>query len=474
MAGRAFAMNDDFLQRLREAPRAEFLAELKARLDRQPRAVPPRRASFARGLLTGMLLATAGFALAAATFGVPDSLRVLVRSPVQFLARVFPGGGGSDPAKSPEHRHIVPLGPVWVPTHPASPSTTNVEIDKAAFTASSSVAAVAASSSHPTQSGTSAPATELTVFTSAATYPLARTIGAFFARSVNVEPQLDGAFAELLCRAHHAEVLEVSRRLSDEELRTCAHVRNDAIIEARIGYQVIVLARASLYGPMNLSARELFLALARRVPDPNHPDALIENPYYNWNQINPALPYDPIKVLGPEPTSLPGRLATELLLNAGCDSYPRFAALRTSDPQAYTNFCSAVRTDGIYVTNNLPSGALVDQLSVSPWIVGVFSLPEFEGSKKQLAQITLEGTAASKADLTSAAYPAARTLYVYANRNSRAAFLSRDHLVLRSYLRMAMEPASLNAKEPVGWGFVPLDAADRQATLDMAAAFELR
>jgi phosphate transport system substrate-binding protein len=454
-------MNDDFLQRLREAPRPEFLAELKAKLDRQPVVVRPRRSPFVRGLVTGLLLATAGFAIATATLGIPDSLRVLVRAPVQFLARVLPGGGEADQGKNQDHRHVVPLGPAWVPTQPVSPSA-NVATDKANFTPSARVSAVAGANGQATQSGANPPAPELTVVASAATYPLARTIGNFFGR-INVEPQLEGIPIARLCGPKPRiapEVFEVSHRLSGEASRTCGHV---AILEARLGYQAIVLARASLYGPMNLSARELFLALARRVPDPNHPDTLIENPYYTWNQINPSLPYDPIKIFGPDPTSFPGMLAADLLLDPGCNSYPKFAALRTQDPQAYTNFCSSLRTDGVYITNSFGGSAFVDQLTVSPWIVGVFSPWEFEASRKQLAQITLEGAAASTANFTSGAYPAARTLYLYANQDSLS---GRARLALASYVRMAMAPGSLNGKESLGWGFVPLEPGERQATLN--------
>jgi phosphate transport system substrate-binding protein len=459
--------DDDFLQRVREPPRPEFLAELKRKLDRQPTIVPPRRASFTRGLITGLLLATAGFAIAAATLGVPDSVRAIVRAPVQFLARVLPGGTGPGEGKSKEHRVVVPLGPAWIPTHPASPSATNVETQKADYAPSSHVSVVAGSGGQATQSGANPSAAELNIVTSAVTYPLARIATTYLPR-INVELQAEGIPLDRLCSANTRsapEAFEVSRRLSNEVLRTCAHDRNVGVIEARIGYQAIVLARARLYGPMNLSARELFLALARRVPDPNNPDALIENPYYTWNQIDASLPYDPIKVFGPDPASFPGGLAVDLLLQAGCDSYPRFAALRARDFEAHTNFCTALRTDGVYITKNVVGSAFVDELTINPWILGVFSLPEFEGSKQQLAQITLAGVAASTANFASGAYPAARTLYVYANRSRLAsAWLARSRL--GNYVRLTLEPRNLSGKEGISWGFVPLDAADRQMTLD--------
>src|SRR6185312_10876938 len=119
-------------------------------------------------------------------------------------------------------------------------------------------------------------------------------------------------------------------------------------------------------------------------------------------------------------------------------------------------------SDGMYIAINLGGTAYVDTLATSPWILGIFTLPDFEAWKEQLAQITIEGTAASRANLASGTYPAARTLYVYANKE-RIGF-SRG--VFGNYVRLAMEPRYLNGKEPITWGFVPLEAADRQATLD--------
>src|SRR5215472_12902604 len=85
-------MNDDFLHRLREAPRPEFLAALKSRLDRQPRA--SRRPGFVVGVLVGLLAAGAAFALYLNEFRHPADV------------------AGAD------HIKATPLAPAWLPTHP--------------------------------------------------------------------------------------------------------------------------------------------------------------------------------------------------------------------------------------------------------------------------------------------------------------------------------------------------------------------
>src|SRR5262249_23054125 len=77
-----------------------------------------------------------------------------------------------------------------------------------------------------------------------------------------------------------ADVAMVTRRMTPAESDTCK--RNfENVSEVPMGAQAIVVARSKLYGPLELSARDLFLALAAEVPDVAHPGAIIPNPYTN-------------------------------------------------------------------------------------------------------------------------------------------------------------------------------------------------
>ncbi len=62
------------------------------------------------------------------------------------------------------------------------------------------------------------------------------------------------------------------------------------IIEVKIGFDGIVLANAKSAPTYQLSRKEVYMALAKQVPDPANPTALIANPYKNWKQINAKLP----------------------------------------------------------------------------------------------------------------------------------------------------------------------------------------
>ena len=74
------------------------------------------------------------------------------------------------------------------------------------------------------------------------------------------------------------DIIETTHRATaDQNCMKVSHSNN--LVEVKVGYQAVVLTRSRLYGPLNLSARDVFLALAKWVPNPNKPTELIANPY---------------------------------------------------------------------------------------------------------------------------------------------------------------------------------------------------
>ena len=51
--------------------------------------------------------------------------------------------------------------------------------------------------------------------------------------------------------------------------------------------------------PAALTPREVFLALARRIPDPAEPSRLIDNPNVTWHDVDARFDYRNIDVLMP-------------------------------------------------------------------------------------------------------------------------------------------------------------------------------
>ena len=70
-----------------------------------------------------------------------------------------------------------------------------------------------------------------------------------------------------------------------------------------------------------MTRKDIYLALAKNVPDPANPNSLIPNPYTTWKDVNTTLPAMKIEVLGPPPTSGTRDSFVELYLEAGCRTY---------------------------------------------------------------------------------------------------------------------------------------------------------
>jgi phosphate transport system substrate-binding protein len=259
-----------------------------------------------------------------------------------------------------------------------------------------------------------------------------------------------------------ADVIELPRRITREEFQRCLNTRAVGIVEVKIGSQALVLARAQLYGPLKLSARDLYLALGRRVPDPNRPERLIDNPYVTWNQVNPALPYDRIQIMGPDQGTPAGTLSASLLLEPGCNTLPAIAALQDADPEQYEQTCGRLREDSAYV---VASRAGYAYLTTNPTALGIFSLNEYESlhGHDGLVLNPIDGITPTTENVSAGTYPLARSLYLYTS-----SLRSLGNQVFMTFVRSNMtawDPYGNNAN---GWGFVQLDKTSIKANLDIA------
>ena len=460
-------MNDDFLHQMRETPRPEFLGRLKGKLDRRPLALrPPRSPSFVRGLITGLLLAGAGLAIAAITLhDIPSRLRALVRAPAQLLARVLPPGGqeAADRAASQHHHGAVPLGPAWFPTHPGTRSGSAPGGDRppppGTQQASAQTGATGVQGPPPVVSEI------LTVAATSTTFTLAQlAAGRYKAPNARARVELTGNPFDRLCAGQpygSPEVIEVVQRMSVSYSRYCANNGLRDIIEVKLGYQAIVLARAKVLGPLRLSSRDLFLALSGQVPDPVQPGHLVDNPNMMWDQVDPALPSSRIRVIGPGRHSPAGQLVMELVLDAGCkDTLPRTAAMREVDAGQYEEVCRSLREDGIYESRFLPADAFVGYLVDNPTIIGVLTVEQFERLQDKLQAVSIDGIDPTAANIASGTYPLSRALYIYGVKRRVLGSPTFTAIV-----RYNMEGKSLLGNDPSGWGLVELDPDERKAIL---------
>lgn len=205
------------------------------------------------------------------------------------------------------------------------------------------------------------------------------------------------------------DMANASRPIKPSEVEQCnAHGVHD-IVELKLGYDGIVLANARKSPNFDLTREELFLALARDVPDGGK---LVRNPYTRWKQINASLPDVPITIYGPPPTSGTRDAFVELVMLESCKTFASYR-LAYSDDESYKNHCSLMREDGVFVEAGEDDNIIVQKLHNNPDALGVFGYSFLEQNIAMVKANPIDGTMPSFDAIVSGKYHVARSLFTY-------------------------------------------------------------
>jgi phosphate transport system substrate-binding protein len=261
----------------------------------------------------------------------------------------------------------------------------------------------------------------LTVVGSSTVYPFTTTVAERFGKTgkfktPKVESTGTGGGIKLVCAGvgvGHPDIADASREIKQSEIDACNKAGVKEIIEVKIGYDGIVVAGSNKSPVFSLTRRDLFLALAKQVPDPANPQQLIANPYKTWKQVNQALPADKIEVLGPPPTSGTRDAFTELVMEVGCASFPMIKALQQSDEPGFKRVCDSLREDGAYVEAGENDNLIVQKLQASPKTLGVFGYSFMAENLNTIHGSIIEGVAPTFDAIASGKYVVSRPLFIY-------------------------------------------------------------
>jgi phosphate transport system substrate-binding protein len=264
----------------------------------------------------------------------------------------------------------------------------------------------------------------ISVVGSSTVYPFTTAVAEQFGRAGSfktpkVESTGTGGGIKLFCNGvgvQHPDIANASRRIKQAEIDTCAKNGVKDIMEVKIGYDGIVLARDKKASQMKLTRRDVFLALAKQIPDPANPQTLIANPYKTWKEVNPALPNEKIQVLGPPPTSGTRDAFAELIMESGCSTYPWIKSLKDVDENRFKRVCHPVREDGPYVEAGENDNLIVQKIEATPGAVGIFGYSFLEENEDKLKGSLLEGVAPTFEAIADSKYPASRALYIYVKK----------------------------------------------------------
>jgi phosphate transport system substrate-binding protein len=264
----------------------------------------------------------------------------------------------------------------------------------------------------------------INVVGSSTVYPFTTTVAEKFGRqgrfkTPKVESTGTGGGIKLFCNGvgpQHADVVNASRRMNASEFDTCRKNGVRDILEVRVGYDGLTLSESKRGPMMNLTRKQVYLALAKQVPDPANPTALIANPYKTWNQIDKSLPATKIEVLGPPPTSGTRDSFNELYMEAGCRTYPWLNTLRGQDEKRFKRLCHTLREDGAFVEAGENDNLIVQKIEANRNAIGIFGFSFLEENLDKLRGSKIDGVEPTYETISSGKYPASRPLFIYVKK----------------------------------------------------------
>lgn len=264
----------------------------------------------------------------------------------------------------------------------------------------------------------------ISIVGSSTVYPFATVVAERFGKSTNfktpkIESTGSGGGFKLFCQGvgiNNPDITNASRRIKSSEVELCASNGVADITEVLIGYDGIVIGNSISTAQMNLSRKDLFLALAKQVPNPDGSETLIENPYKTWKDVNPALPNAKIEVLGPPPTSGTRDAFAELAMEGGCKKFDWIAAMKKADKSKYKAVCHSVREDGPYIEAGENDNLIVQKLNANPNALGIFGFSFLDQNVDKIQGSKVDGQDPTFETISDGSYPVSRPLYFYVKK----------------------------------------------------------
>ncbi|WP_304166960.1 substrate-binding domain-containing protein [Phenylobacterium aquaticum] len=290
---------------------------------------------------------------------------------------------------------------------------------------------------------------------------VARTGGG---RPAKVESLGTGGGFKLFCGgpgSAYPDIADASRPIKKSEFDKCVANGVTDIVEIKIGYDGIVIANAKGGPAYDFKLEQIYRGLAAQLPAGT---GFAKNGAKTWNQVDPALPGDPILVYGPPPTSGTRDAFLELALEKGARKLPAMEALHAAKEEEFKAKSHTLRSEGVWIDAGENDNAIVQTLEKTPHSLGVFGYSFLDNNMDKVKAAKVEGVSPTFATISSGAYPLSRSLYIYVKkanigvtpglREFVAAFVSDGATGKGGYLQDR--------------GLIPLPAADHAAQKDVA------
>lgn len=265
--------------------------------------------------------------------------------------------------------------------------------------------AMAASASSPSYSVTVTPVTQFIVDAVSAT-----AAAAGVPPPASREEMLSIDALKQMCSATVSRRIYIGHASIPPELAAeCSRNGIPELLEARFGFITLVLVQKAGEPRLDLSAKDIYLGLAKRVP---HETGFIDNAAKTWRDVDPKKPDTPIHfVLPPQRFAIRDIFEIEALAG-GCWHFPVVKdVFLAKDREA---LCRTMRED-------MFEEAYTDQERIEllkkapPGSVAFITLEAYQKNKESLELLAFNGVEATPETLAAEDYVLALPVYLYVN-----------------------------------------------------------
>jgi len=198
------------------------------------------------------------------------------------------------------------------------------------------------------------------------------------------------------------DIANASRQIKDSEREACTANGVTDIREVQFGFDGIVFASSASKADFALNPLFVYKAIAAQVPVDGK---LVDNPYTNWNQIDPSLPDQAIALAIPGSNHGTREVFQEKVVSAGSEE----AGLPEGHPE---DACTKLRQDVVVEIAGDYTETLA-RLQADANTVGVFGLSFYEQNRDTLKVATVNGVVPTLESVAAGEYPVSRPLFFY-------------------------------------------------------------
>ncbi len=262
---------------------------------------------------------------------------------------------------------------------------------------------------------------QIKIVGSSTMFPFSSAVAEQFGRSSQyrapvVESTGTGGGMKLFCSGigtNHPDMTNASRRIKKSEFEQCQK-NGIKITEVKIGFDGIVLANSKSGKRFKLTRKEIFQALAERVPVKGK---LRKNPYRKWSDINKNFPNVKIEVLGPPPTSGTRDAFVEQAMEGGAKKFKSLASLRKKNKKTFKAIAHTIRQDGAFIEASENDNLIVQKLLANKNALGIFGFSFLDNNSDLLQGAIVEDYTPSFENIAAGKYPISRSLFFYVKNN---------------------------------------------------------